>query len=145
MKTMYLIVAGHYSDKFTDGYCTTRELAEKVCALRNGGSPYNDYRVEEVECLDDSGAQVERIYTNYSFSFKLTYDGWKVGNAGTYNDGKSTSTAYKAPSVEDMRNGWERAVIVSVCMKEPNYNVARKIAIDTFYQWRSEHPDKVIE
>lgn len=147
---VYAVVAGSYSDKFTEGYCTTRELAEKYCALKNAGGTQGwcDYRVEELDCLDDTGAQVEKMWFAYGFYFERVTKGWRV----TCKQGGDGTPDYKhrPPRVLDNRlrqAGYLPAgVHVTAWVDEPDEDKAKKIAIDAFYQWRAENPDNgVIE
>lgn len=138
-KTIYAIACGQYSDKYIEGYCTTRELAEKVVALRNK-SINDDYRVEELDCLDDIGAQIEHIYFRYRFRFVPVTNGWSVG---IYKE--NTTYVKEKPTVAGKLHAWQRGINVTVVIDTHDSERAKKIAIDTFYQWRAENQDFVWE
>jgi len=50
---IYLVMQGEYSDRHVVGYCTSKEEAEKYCAVHNLNlKPWREMNVEECECLD---------------------------------------------------------------------------------------------
>ena len=136
-KTIYAIACGEYSDYSIEGYCTTRELAEKVVALRNKSIDY-DYRVEEFDCLDDIGAQIEHIYFRYQFRFVPVTKGWSVSLFQ-----ENTTCIKEKPTVAGKLHAWQRGINVTVVIDTHDSERAKKIAIDTFYQWRAENKDFV--
>ncbi len=140
-KVIYAVVSGYYSDYTVNGYCTTRELAEKYCALRNKGVD-DSYRAEELECFDDVGSQVEKIWFVYCFSFERLKSGWRVTPISS--DNYSTDHCHREPDISDRRfirqypghdsnNIW-----VKVWVDKQDIEKARKIAIDAFYMWRAD-------
>lgn len=140
-KVIYAVVSGRYSDYTVDGYCTTRELAEKYCALQNKGK-YDYYRVEELECFDDVGSQVEKIWFVYCFSFERLKSGWRVTPIS--GDYYSTDHCHREPDILDRRftrqyTGCDsNDVQVKVWVDKQDGEKARKIAIDAFYMWLAD-------
>lgn len=47
MRNVYIITSGEYSEYSIDSVWSSKEEAERLCALLNVGRGYEDYRVEE--------------------------------------------------------------------------------------------------
>ena len=66
--TIYAIEGGKYSDRYLEGYCTTEENALQVIArLNSEHNTYDEFRMIEIECLDNLASAKKKI--RYAFSF----------------------------------------------------------------------------
>jgi hypothetical protein len=47
--TVYVVTSGEYDDYCIVGVCSTKEIAEKMVAIKNTKSMFKDARIEEYE------------------------------------------------------------------------------------------------
>ncbi len=81
---IYGIFNGEYSDWNVLGYYTTREEAEKRCAIKNEEYRYSEEYVIELDCLDGTVKTTEnKLYYLHEVVFDKEEEGWIMRNEPT--------------------------------------------------------------
>ena len=136
---IYLVMYSYYSDWQIYGYFTNRNDADKYCVAHEDQELY----VKEIECYDDIKDDKDFRNVSLKYTYTFTFRNFK----GTYElDEKSFEfeplyTCYQAEFLRsnnissyasDTVKNWFK---ISVNMGESNFDKAKKIALDLFYQY----------
>lgn len=141
---VYIITSGCYSDYSVHGYCTTEVNAKKYCALKNSGEHgrWDQFEYEEIECLDDTATEVDRLY--YQFVFRFARHEYKnIWTCVSHEEPmevvvKTTTCKWRKNKVAGALNGYAE---VTVSTETDDAKKAQKIAQDVLYQWIAEQED----
>lgn len=135
--TIYAVMYSYYSDWEIYGYFTNREDADKYCVAHKDQELY----VKEIKCYDNIKEDFRNIslkYT-YNFIFRNNGSGYKLDEEAfeynpkyeCYQDEFLHSNQISSYDNTTVKN-WIR-ISVNVC--EANFDKAKKIALDLFYQY----------
>ena len=134
---IYVVMYSYYSDWEIYGYFTNREDADKYCVAHKD----QELRVKEIECYDDINDDFRNISLKYTYDFtfrnidgeyKLSEMDFEYGPTyECYQDEFLHSNKVTSYNSETVKN-WIRFY---VNVGEPNYEKAKKIALDLFYQY----------
>ena len=135
--TIYAVMYSYYSDWEIYGYFTSREDADKYCVAH----AEQDLYVKEIECYDDINEHFRNISLKYTYDFTFrNIEGDYILDESAfeydpkyecYQDEFLHSNQITSYSPESVKN-WIRFY---VNVGEPNYEKAKKIALDLFYQY----------
>lgn len=119
--TIYAIEGGEYSDRYLEGYCTTKENADHVIARLNSEHKYTDFRIIEIECIDNLAVH-KKIRYKYTFYSDLS------GN-DIYGDEEGIPILekhYVKHNIDYRRN----QIMINIALEDEDYERAKKIAQD---------------
>lgn len=151
---IYLITRGEYSDYGVVGYCTSKNVAEKVCAKLNRRELQriynsNPYMVESCRCMDEK-PKAESVAYEYKFYARKDISG-KVEMTYPYSvEGVLVDewlpVRVESDVIKDPATGIGYLVIetytIRVRVKQKNRDKALKIAEDALAQYRAEEEEK---
>lgn len=137
--SVWIITSGEYSDYCVIGYCTTEEQAIQVCASHNAkktkwGDPYE---YAEVECMDGNWV-VGPVFYRYGFTFRRSGETWVLSNGANRGDDEHTVTAKTERNVVFQKRGAVDWAFVTVTVREPKAELAKKAAQDALYEKLAE-------
>ena len=118
---IYAIEGGEYSDRYLEGYCTTKENADHVIARLNSEHKYTDFRIIEIECIDNLAVK-KKIRYKYSFYSDLRGNNLNGDREGT----PVIEEHYVKHNIYYYRNLIEIVMI----LEDDDYERAKKIAQD---------------
>jgi len=138
---IYLITRGEYSDYGVVGYCTSKNVAEKVCAKLNRRELQriynsNPYMVESCRCMDEK-PKAESVAYEYEFHATKDISG-EVVIRYPYSAEGVLVDEWLPVRVE--RDGYSisESYTIRVRVKQKNRDKALKIAEDALAQYRAE-------
>lgn len=73
MAKVYIVTSGDYSDYSIDSVFSTREAAEKRCAVWRQEELWGDPRIEEYDLEDGSNVVVEQVYKAMVFDQRYVF------------------------------------------------------------------------
>ena len=135
---VYGIFNGEYSDWGVVGYYTSREEAEKRCAVHNNILGFDDEYVMELECLDGKMELPQKpLYYLHTVVFDNTEKGWVMRNdPERYKFSVEDYDEKESSTIED-RFVW---IAISVKARKGIEDRKRveKIAQDRLYKYLAE-------
>jgi len=119
--TIYAIEGGEYSDRYLEGYCTTKENADYVIARLNSEHEYDEFHAIEIECIDNLAVR-KKIRYKYTFCSDLS------GNhiLGTREGIPTIEEHY----VKHTINYYANEIMIKMALEDKDYERAKKIAQD---------------
>lgn len=135
---VYGVFNGEYSDWDVVGYFTSREEAEKSCAVHNNILGFDDEYVMELECLDGKIELPQKaLYYLHTVVFDNTEKGWVMRNTPEgYKFSVEDYDEKESSTIED------RFVWIAISVKARNGIEDRKrvekIAQDRLYKYLAE-------
>ena len=150
---IYLITRGEYSDYGVVGYCTSKNIAEKICAKLNRMELQRvysiPYMVESCRCMDEK-PKAESVAYEYEFHAIKDISG-KVEMTYPYSAEGVLVDEWLPVRVEpdvikDPATGIgflvSETYTIRVRVKQKNRDKALKIAEDALAQYRAEEEEK---
>ena len=119
--TIYAIEGGEYSDRYLEGYCTTKENADYVVARLNSEHKYDEFRVKEIECIDNLAV---RKKIRYKYSFYSDLSGNRI--RGTRDGIPTIEEHYVKHNINRRMN----QITIEITLEDEDYERAKKIAQD---------------
>jgi len=118
---IYAIEGGEYSDRYLEGYCTTKDNADHVIARLNSEHEYYEFRAIEIECIDNLAVR-KKIRYKYSFYSDL------FGNnvRGTRKGIPTIEEHYVEHTIDYHKN----QIKIEMALEDEDYERAKKIAQD---------------
>ena len=151
---VYLITRGEYSDYHVVGYCTSKNIAEKICAKLNRSELQRvygiPYMVESCRCMDEK-PKAESVAYEYEFHARKDISG-KVEMTYPYSAEGVLVDEWLPVRVEHdalIDPATEIGYLVSdtytirVRVKQKNRDKALKIAEDALAQYRAEEEERI--
>ena len=121
--TIYAIEGGEYSDRYLEGYCTTKENADYVIARLNSEHKYDEFRAIEIECIDNLAVR-KKIRYKYSFYSDLS------GNNVRGTEGIPTIEEHYVKHTIDYHGSYMNQIKIEMTLEDEDYERAKKIAQD---------------
>lgn len=131
---VYIITSGEYSDYEIEHVTLDKEKAERYCAVLNGKSRYEDYRVEEYK-LDDFEVS-ENLEIKWRVNVRI-YNPYGLNAKAEIRDIFKVSADAKDDIVVRADYAY-----VPVLMKKLDEDKACKIALDRLAKWKAEQLEK---
>ena len=138
---IYLITRGEYSDYGVVGYCTSKNVAEKVCAKLNRRELQriynsNPYMVESCRCMNEK-PKAESVAYEYEFHAAKDISGEVEIRYPRSADGVLVDEWLP---VRVKRDGYSvsESYTIRVRVKQKNRDKALKIAKDALARYRAE-------
>lgn len=151
---IYLITQGEYSDYRVVGYCTSKNVAEKICAKLNRRElqhKYNSpYMVESCRCMDEK-PKAESVAYEYEFHATKDKSGKVIIHYPYSAEGvlvdewlpvRVEHDALRDPAIGIGYLDSETYTI-RVRVKQKNRDKALKIAKDALAQYRAEEEERI--
>lgn len=121
---IYAVEGGAYSDRYLEGYCTTKENADHVIARLNSEHKYTDFRIIEIECIDNLAVH-KKIRYKYTFYSDLL--GKHLIGDSEYRVGTPVvEEHYVIHNIDYYRN----RIQLVMTLEDEDYERAKKIAQD---------------
>lgn len=118
---IYAIEGGEYSDRYLEGYCTTKENADHVIARLNSEHEYDEFHAIEIECIDNLAV---RKKIRYKYLFYSDLRGNHVH--GTREGIPTIEEHYVKHSIDYHTN----QIKIKIALEDEDYERAKKIAQD---------------
>lgn len=132
---VFLVESGEYSDRHPVGYCTSEEKAKVYCAIANQTDKehyiYDEHYYEEIECLDDRFVANVEVGYETMIIFEEVNNKWELSDLN-HPYWPDVISIRKSPRIFFDRS--RKKANVYVWTEDENYEKAKKIAADYFYE-----------